>query len=371
RRSGCHCFPNMRRSYCSEQCWRYWYGVRPDSSRRCEHHERTDTTDRTKPGDRTRNAADFKVRHNTGDYLAAGGAVDGGRFRNRNALADSCPGARRPECRPAYRRHRPSHIGAGRVLRRWSVRRRHHRAFPIGGRLSTARPAYDRRRVGRRGDKCRARARSRRSIPNDHAGAGRDYVYRCRVVVGCDRRHRWVVRHPSGHPDLGYAGADVNRLGVLLRGRGIRAPVYTARAARAFAVRTRIAGIRDNEARMRAIGYPVARYVTVGYCIAGAIAGGAGVLWVNLHRFMSPGEMGFELAALTLLAAVIGGGGSMWGACVGAALVVLMRDYVGGFFAGQGMLLLGVMFVIVVYLLPRGISGFTLPKRTSQGVDAT
>jgi len=49
----------------------------------------------------------------------------------------------------------------------------------------------------------------------------------------------------------------------------------------------------------------------------------------------------------------------------------LMRDYVGGFFAGQGMLLLGVMFVIVVYLLPRGISGFTLPKRTSQGVDAT
>ena len=130
-------------------------------------------------------------------------------------------------------------------------------------------------------------------------------------------------------------------------------------------------GIRDNEARMRAIGYPVARYVTVGYCIAGAIAGGAGVLWVNLHRFMSPGEMGFELAALTLLAAVIGGGGSMWGACVGAALVVLMRDYVGGFFAGQGMLLLGVMFVIVVYLLPRGISGFTLPKRSAQGVDAT
>lgn len=125
-------------------------------------------------------------------------------------------------------------------------------------------------------------------------------------------------------------------------------------------------GIRDNEARMRAIGYPVTRYVTVGYCIAGGIAGGAGVLWVNLHRFMSPGEMGFELAALTLLAAVIGGGGSMWGACVGAALVVLMRDYVGGFFAGQGMLLLGVMFVIVVYLLPRGLSGLRLPTRASR-----
>src|SRR5699024_11254473 len=78
-------------------------------------------------------------------------------------------------------------------------------------------------------------------------------------------------------------------------------------------------GIRDNEARMRAIGYPVARYVTGGYCIAGAIAGGAGVLWVNLHRFMSPGAMGFELAALTLPAAVVGVRGSLAGASGGAA----------------------------------------------------
>src|SRR5699024_3910912 len=100
-------------------------------------------------------------------------------------------------------------------------------------------------------------------------------------------------------------------------------------------------GIRDNEARKRSVGYPVIRYVTVGYCIAGALAGAAGALWVNVHRFMSPGEMGFEVAALALLAAVIGGGGSMWGACVGAALVVVTRDYVGGYFAGQGMLLLG------------------------------
>lgn len=116
-------------------------------------------------------------------------------------------------------------------------------------------------------------------------------------------------------------------------------------------------GIRDNHDRMRALGYPVTRYVMAGYCAAGALAGAGGSLWVSLHKFMSPGEMGFDFAALALLAAVIGGRGSMAGACLGAALVVLTRDYIGGFFAGQGMLLLGAMFIVVVYLLPHGISG--------------
>lgn len=126
-------------------------------------------------------------------------------------------------------------------------------------------------------------------------------------------------------------------------------------------------GIRDNEDRMRSVGYPVTRYLMAGYCAAGALAGAAGAMWVSLHRFMSPGEMAFDVAALALLAAVIGGGGSMWGACVGAALVVFMRDYLGGVFAGQGMLLLGLTFVAVVYLLPRGLSGIRWRRIRTRG----
>ncbi|MGH3657028.1 MAG: branched-chain amino acid ABC transporter permease [Micromonosporaceae bacterium] len=126
-------------------------------------------------------------------------------------------------------------------------------------------------------------------------------------------------------------------------------------------------GIRDNEDRMRAAGYPVYRYLLAGYGGAGALAGAAGALWVSVLRYVSPGDLSFGLAALALLAAVIGGTGSMWGACVGAAVVVLVRDYVSGAkipftdHVASGPLLLGVTFVVVVYLLPRGIAGIRLP----------
>lgn len=122
-------------------------------------------------------------------------------------------------------------------------------------------------------------------------------------------------------------------------------------------------GIRDNEKRMRAIGYPTRGYALAVYCGAGALAGAAGALWVSVQRFVSPGDAGFEVASLALLAVVIGGSGSMWGACAGAALVWLTRDYLGNLemFAGRGPLLLGLLFVLAVYTLPRGLAGVRLP----------
>ncbi|MFB7058944.1 branched-chain amino acid ABC transporter permease [Streptomyces vinaceus] len=129
-------------------------------------------------------------------------------------------------------------------------------------------------------------------------------------------------------------------------------------------------GIRDNEPRMRAIGYPTRRYALTVYCGAGALAGAAGALWVSVQRFVSPGDAGFEIAALALLAVVIGGSGSLWGACAGAALVWLTRDYLGNLeaVAGRGPLLLGLLFVVAVYALPRGLAGVRLPPRPARPV---
>jgi branched-chain amino acid transport system permease protein len=118
-------------------------------------------------------------------------------------------------------------------------------------------------------------------------------------------------------------------------------------------------GFRDNEARLRAIGYPSGVFAVAAYCFAGAVAGVAGSLWATAQQFVAPGDMGFQVAALALLAVVVGGVGSMWGTCIGAALVVVTQDYIGGFLAGYGTLLLGVLFVLAVYLLPRGIAGLT------------
>ncbi len=118
-----------------------------------------------------------------------------------------------------------------------------------------------------------------------------------------------------------------------------------------------VRAIRDNEQRMRASGYAVRWYLLAMYTLAGALAGAAGSLYVSSQRFISPGDIGFDISALALLAVLIGGAGSVWGACLGAAIVLLTRDYLGSMFAGRSWLLLGLLFVIVVYALPQGIAG--------------
>ena len=60
---------------------------------------------------------------------------------------------------------------------------------------------------------------------------------------------------------------------------------------------------------------------------------------------------------------IIGGAGSLWGACIGAALVILVRDALGPSLDGHGTLVLGAVFVLVVYLLPRGAAGLQLRRR--------
>lgn len=116
-------------------------------------------------------------------------------------------------------------------------------------------------------------------------------------------------------------------------------------------------GLRDNESRLRAVGYRTDTYALAAYVWAGGLAALAGSLWTSSQRFVAPGDLGFEVSALALLAVIVGGLGSMWGACLGALLVVFTKDYLGQLFSGHAPLLLGVLFVVTVYLLPKGIAG--------------
>jgi branched-chain amino acid transport system permease protein len=115
-------------------------------------------------------------------------------------------------------------------------------------------------------------------------------------------------------------------------------------------------GIRDNEARMRALGYRVYGYKLAAFVIAGAVAGLAGGLLAAQQRLVTPGDLGLGTSIPALLAVTIGGEGSLWGACLGAAVVVLIRDYLGPSLGGHGSLVLGVVFVAVVFALPGGVA---------------
>ena len=116
-------------------------------------------------------------------------------------------------------------------------------------------------------------------------------------------------------------------------------------------------GIRDNEPRMRSLGYSPFRYKYVAFVLAGAFAGVAGGLFALQVRLVTPSEAGFTTGALALLAVILGGAGSLWGPVLGAAVVVLVRDALGPTLDGHGPLVLGIVFVLAVYLLPRGFAG--------------
>lgn len=124
-----------------------------------------------------------------------------------------------------------------------------------------------------------------------------------------------------------------------------------------FFLRSRTAltlrGIAAHEPRMTALGHHVTGTLTAGYTLAGVIAGLAGGLLVVVNRYVSPADIGFEAASLTLLAAAIGAGSAPAGAIAGAALVVAVRDGAGAATGGLGPLSLGLLFLAVAYLRPR------------------
>jgi len=115
-------------------------------------------------------------------------------------------------------------------------------------------------------------------------------------------------------------------------------------------------GIRDNEPRMRALGYRTYHYKLAAFVIAGAIAGLAGGLLAAQQRLVTPADLGFTTSAPVLLAVIIGGEGTLWGPCVGAAIVVILRDVLGPRLGGHGSMVLGVVFVAVVFALPGGLA---------------
>jgi branched-chain amino acid transport system permease protein len=115
-------------------------------------------------------------------------------------------------------------------------------------------------------------------------------------------------------------------------------------------------GIRDNEARMRALGYRTYLYKLAAFVIAGAIAGLAGGLLAGQQRLVTPADLGVATSVPVLVGVIIGGEATPWGPCLGAAIVVVIRDVLGPSLDGHGSLLLGTLFVLVVFLLPGGLA---------------
>ena len=118
-----------------------------------------------------------------------------------------------------------------------------------------------------------------------------------------------------------------------------------------------LAGIRENVARMHAVGSPVhARLVAV-YTIAAAIAGIAGALLAQTTETVSLDSLGFERSAEVVVILVLGGPGKLYGGLVGAMVFMVARDRFSGIEPQYWYFWIGILLVGVVLFLPNGILG--------------
>lgn len=119
-----------------------------------------------------------------------------------------------------------------------------------------------------------------------------------------------------------------------------------------------LVGIRENELRMRSIGYPTWGYKLLVFVIAGLLAGLAGGLYAFLNAFVSPEVLSWHFSGDGIVMVILGGVGSIVGPAVGAAVFLLLRNVVSSF-NEYWLLWVGIAFVLCVMFMPSGLAGIT------------
>ncbi|MBM3564896.1 MAG: branched-chain amino acid ABC transporter permease [Alphaproteobacteria bacterium] len=117
-----------------------------------------------------------------------------------------------------------------------------------------------------------------------------------------------------------------------------------------------LVGIRENEDRMRALGYDVARLKLAAFVIAGTLAGLAGFIEASRTAFVNPAHLSWHESGLVLVMVLLGGMGTLYGPILGAAVLVLMEDRISGLW-DHWLLVMGFFVIALVLFLPHGLAG--------------
>jgi branched-chain amino acid transport system permease protein len=119
--------------------------------------------------------------------------------------------------------------------------------------------------------------------------------------------------------------------------------------------RTLIA-IRENERRSEFLGIPIEQHLWLSFVISCFFVSVAGTLYALLNNFIDPRALRWDQSGNFVIMAVLGGMRSFWGPLVGAAVFVVLQDYVSSQ-TENWMSFVGLVFVLVVLFFPRGVLG--------------
>jgi branched-chain amino acid transport system permease protein len=113
-------------------------------------------------------------------------------------------------------------------------------------------------------------------------------------------------------------------------------------------------GIKANEQRMRALGYPVTAYKLAAFTLAGALAGLAGYLLAAQSGFVNPEILSWHQSGNVLLMVILGGAGTPYGPIVGAFALTMLHEFFSSV-TRHWQLFLGAAIVLIVLFMPGGL----------------
>jgi branched-chain amino acid transport system permease protein len=122
--------------------------------------------------------------------------------------------------------------------------------------------------------------------------------------------------------------------------------------------------IRENERRARFLGIPVDRHIWLSWVISCVFVSLAGTLYALLNNFADPHDLRWDQSGDFVIMAVLGGMRAFWGPLIGAAIFVVLQDYLSSETANW-MSFIGLFFVLVVLFFPRGVLGIVQRKAAS------
>ena len=114
--------------------------------------------------------------------------------------------------------------------------------------------------------------------------------------------------------------------------------------------------IRENERRARFLGIPVERHIWLSWVISCVFVSFAGTLYALLNNFADPHDLRWDQSGDFVIMAVLGGMRAFWGPLIGAAIFVVLQDYISSQTANW-MSFIGLFFVLIVLFFPRGVLG--------------
>jgi urea transport system permease protein len=121
--------------------------------------------------------------------------------------------------------------------------------------------------------------------------------------------------------------------------------------------------VRDQEERVRFLGYDPANIKLVAYVLAAAMAGIAGALFVPIVGIISPANVGVVPSIAFVIGVAIGGRATLFGPVLGALAVAWAQTALSESFPSAWSYFQGALFVLVIAFLPAGFSSVSLLQR--------